>query len=192
MSQALAAKQLFFSSDVDYSEYAVVNDSNACIVTDFMLGDYMTLDVCFKKIDSSATGLVLVGYESTVDYRDYRLFFANSQVFGDCGNGGRSYGVGARSIQVLSDTSSWHTTVFPTPSGSSDVMLVDGKAASTVEIAYTVGGNFGATASKLCVCSRRPAISQLLRKRPFAGSKSGNMEAMSFSSHAGLIQRAAA
>lgn len=91
MSQALAAKQLFFSSDgVDYSEYAVVNDSNACIVTDFMLGDYMTLDVCFKRTHGSSydTGSILVGtVPSSSDWEDFRLFFYNGTLYGDFGKG---------------------------------------------------------------------------------------------------------
>lgn len=91
MSQALAAKQLFFSSDdVDYSEYAVVNDSNACIVTDFMLGDCMTLDVCFKRTHSSSydTGNILVGIvPSSSDWEDFRLFFYNGILYGDFGRG---------------------------------------------------------------------------------------------------------
>ena len=61
---------------------AVVNKTGAFFDSGFVLGDYMTLECCFKvHAGTSTTGLVLVGYYSGTginDNKDYRLFLAGS------------------------------------------------------------------------------------------------------------------
>ena len=62
MSQE-SSKQLFWldNSSVDPS-LAVVNSGTANFVTDFLLGDQMALEVCFKKTSDFDSGITLAGY----------------------------------------------------------------------------------------------------------------------------------
>ena len=63
----IASRQEFWNTYTDFSKYCIVNDNaTTYIETDFMLGDNMTLEVCFKRTHdkSSDTGVVLVGHHN--------------------------------------------------------------------------------------------------------------------------------
>lgn len=131
-----------------------------------MLGDNMTLEVCFKRTHdkSSDTGVVLVGHHNLQsDRTEYRLFMAGGYLYGDCGKGQSYTAAGGRNYYSFTDQSSWHIAKFPVYDGSSNVMMLDGKTTGRVsENQYVANGDFGVQASKLCVFTDAldPAASQ--------------------------------
>lgn len=56
----VADRQSMWKSGFDDS-LAILNNGTGFIETDFMLGDYMTLEVCFKKTSTVRTGGLFVG-----------------------------------------------------------------------------------------------------------------------------------
>lgn len=91
---------------------AVVNRGGASFDTGFVLGDYMTLEVCFLvQAGASLSGYLLCGHVGGGnDSRDFRMFFHADQVYLDAG--GLPNGGGARGAVHIS-RDEWHTALGP-------------------------------------------------------------------------------
>jgi len=115
-----------------------LNDSNAYIETDFTLGNYMSMEICFRRTSDVNTGILTVGTwaAGVQDYQDFRFFFnANSTMICDCGAGVNSTTSGARIAQNVDDKTNWHVCKFP--------MLINGTAKGFLDgnvIEYTENG----------------------------------------------------
>ena len=145
------AAKLILWQDKKYSDFCVVNDNNAYILTDFMLGDQMTMEVCFKRTTDINTGLVTVGtfMPGVQDYQDYRFFFFNtSTMICDCGTALNTTTGGGRTHADVDDKTFWHIAKFPVLVNSNAKTLLDGVVTNT-ENSIRSDGNFGVKSNPL-------------------------------------------
>ena len=151
MSQ-ISSKQLFWLDNNVDPTLAVVNSGTAYFVTDFLLGDQMTLEVCFKKTSTVRTGALFVGIGGTGgnDYLyDFRFFFAPNpnRMYCDCGKGNPQGDAGGR-YYAVDELTQWHVVKFPTLVNGQPVAILDG-VAITKNRNYTSDGAWGTKPSKL-------------------------------------------
>ena len=125
----IAARHSVSSED---AALAVVNRGGACFDTGFVLGDYMTLEVCFLVPDGAVSNChVLVGHNGGGnDSRDFRLFAANNAVVLDAGR--------ARCVVGIS-RNEWHTALGPVDAR----FVVDGEVVQGES--YAADGGYGVT-----------------------------------------------
>ena len=146
----VADRQSMWKSRFDDS-LAIVNNGTGYIETDFMLGDQMTLEVCFKKTSTVRTGYVFVGFYDGADLTDFRFFFAPpNRMYCDCGKGTQSYDYGGRSF-CADELTKWHVIKYPTLVNGELVALIDNEN-MTIEKDYmhhSSNGAWGTTSSKL-------------------------------------------
>lgn len=141
MSQE-SSKQLFWLDNINVDPtLAAVNSGTANFVTDFLLGDQMALEVCFKKTSDFDSGITLVGYcvsDGTQEFNDnldYRTFFAGSKIYCDCGYG--------RYEMPFADKISWHIIKFPVKIGGVAKPILDESSAQFTGSGFDASGNFG-------------------------------------------------
>lgn len=147
----VADRQSMWKSRFDDS-LAIVNNGTGYIETDFMLGDQMTLEVCFKKTSTTRTGALFVGKGGTGgndDLIDFRFFFAPNPnyMYCDCGCGVPSGDSGGR-YYIADETTQWHVVEYPKLVNGTPVALLDGNIMTQAR-AYKTDGNWGTVAGKL-------------------------------------------
>ena len=130
---------------------ALVNDGNAYIETDFLLGGTkMQMEaVLLRRSTDNMTGGVFVGHDDN-DAHDYRLFFAgvtNGVIFIDVGSGTK--GRGARETPLFSH-GEWHRALTPiADSATSGHSEVDGQMDYVQDAISLSTSGFGVYARKL-------------------------------------------
>ena len=153
-----AAKNLFWV-DESYSDYCIVNESDQTILSaDFLLGDQMSLEVCFKLTKHEYTGDTAVGSGITphTDTQDYRFFFYDEHIICDCGQATNYNSSGARYAMKFTDLSEWHTVKFPVLIGGAAKVLFDDKDVVNESFAdapspMKPNGNFGTLPMPVCL-----------------------------------------
>lgn len=124
-----ASKNLFWVDDT-YADYAVVNEVDSTLLsTDFLLGDQMSLEVCFKLTKTEYSGDLAVGSGITAhtDTNDYRFFFHDEHIICDCGQATNYNVSGGRYAMKFTDLSEWHDIKFPILIGNAAKVLFDDK-----------------------------------------------------------------
>lgn len=152
MSQE-SAKQILWNSSVAIDDtLAVVNNNEATYIpTNFMLGNYMTLEMCFKRISLTDTGHVIVGFMRQAslyhdDAKDYRCFFSSGKMYCDCGRVSLTNSRDSRFSAPMTDTISWHIVKFPVQDSSIARPILDGNwFGESVNQPFDATGNFGLT-----------------------------------------------
>ena len=144
-----AARQNFWKNGFDDS-LAIVNNGTGYIETNFMLGDQMTLEVCFKKTSTVRTGYVFTGFYDGTDPTDFRFFFATNNMHCDCGKGNPPDGIGGVGGRYTAndEMTQWHIIKFPALVNGEPVATLD-NAVMTKDHAYASNGAWGTTPSKL-------------------------------------------
>lgn len=148
MSQK-GSKQLFWldNINVDPTLAVVNNHEGTYISTDFMLGNYMSLEMCFKRTSTTDSGQVIVGFcYNNDDAKDYRCFFAGGRLYCDCGRVSSTNSRDSRFSATMTDTTSWHVVKFPVADGSIARPTLDGNwFGDSTSQPFDVTGNFGLT-----------------------------------------------